>query len=152
MANGNPFIPQGVLNRLKASVVFTDFPQLNVTVPYLDKEQISIRFEGQSSMQHETATGLVQSPEPYIAVSVVIALLRTQGLSDAYKTQQEANVVLGDCSVYPDVTNSGNGALGQYNFSNMAIQSVGDLLLNGTTPIYGVTLRGIYYINNALWL
>jgi hypothetical protein len=81
---GNPLIDQGILNRIKASVVWANFPNLNVTAPYLDKEMITLRLEGQASTQHDTATGLVQSPEPYMPVSVVIALLKTQNLSSAY--------------------------------------------------------------------
>jgi hypothetical protein len=33
----------------------------------------------------------------------------------------------------------------------MSIQSVGELLLNGTTPIFAVTCRGYYTVNNALF-
>jgi hypothetical protein len=149
MANGNPLIAQGNINRLKASVVWTNFPQLNVTSPYLDREGITLRLEGQASMQHETMTGLVQSPEPFLAVSVVIALLKTQQLSEAYKTQMETTSLIGPGTVWPDVP-QGEG-LSSYSLHNMSIQSVGDLLLNGTTPIWAVTCRGFYVINSALW-
>ena len=145
---GNPLIDQGVLNRLKGSVVWANFPALNVTASYLDKEGINLRLEGEMSMQHGTMTGLVQSPEPYIPVSVVIALLKTQALSDAYKTQFEANSVLGPGTVWPDVT---TGGVSQFNLHNMSIQSVGDLLFNGTTPIFAVTCRGFYLVNSNLW-
>jgi hypothetical protein len=147
MANGNPLIDQGVLNRLKASVVWTAFPQLNVTASFLDKEGISLRLEGQSSMQHETMTGLVQSPEPYLPISVVISLLRTQALSELYKAQMEFNSLIGQGTVWPDVTTG----LSSYQLQNVSIQSVGDLLLNGSTPIFGITCRGYYVVNNALW-
>src|SRR5581483_8911607 len=128
---GPPLIDQGILNRIKAAVTWTNFPDLNVTAPFLDKEGITLRLDGQASMQHDTMTGLVQSPEPYLAVSVVIALLRTQPHSDAYKTQM--------------------AGLSPYQLQNMSIQSVGDLLLNGSTPIYGVTCRGFYVVNNNLF-
>jgi|SRR5581483_5325364 len=146
---GNPLIDQGILNRIKATVTWTNFPDLNVTAPFLDKEGITLRLEGQASMQHDTMTGLVQSPEPYLAVSVVIALLRTQPLSDAYKTQMEALSLIGPGTVYPDV--SAGAGLSPYQLQNMSIQSVGDLLLNGSTPIYGVTCRGFYVVNNNLF-
>ena len=144
---GNPLIDQGVLNRLKGSVVWTDFPALNVTSPFLDREGINLRLEGEMSAQHGTMTGLVQSPEPYVPVSVVIALLKTQPLSDAYKTQIEQTVLLGPGTVWPDVSTG----LSQFQLNNMSIQSVGELLLNGTTPIFGVTCRGYYVVNNSLW-
>jgi hypothetical protein len=144
---GNPLIDQGVLNRIKGEVVWTDFPALQVTAPFLDKDGINLRLEGQASSQHGTMTGLVQSPEPYMAVSVVIALLKTQSLASLYKQQMELNSVIGDGVVYPDVSSG----LQPYNVLNMSIQSVGDLLFNGTTPIYAVTCTGYYVVNNSLF-
>lgn len=147
MATGNPLIDQGTLNRIRASITWQDFPGLNVTAPYLDKEGITARMEGDASLQHGTMTGVVQSPEPYLFFSVVIALLRTQQLSNAYKVQMEALSIIGAGTVYPDVSTG----LGPFPLNNVSIQSVGELLLNGTTPIYGVTCRGYYTINQALF-
>ncbi len=144
---GNPLIDQGVLNRIKGSVTWTNFPALNVTAPFLDKDGINMRLEGEASLQHGTMTGVVQSPEPYMPISVVIALLKTQPLSEAYKTKMELLALLGPGTVYPDVSTG----LSPYALQNMSIQSVGELLLNGTTPIYAVTCRGYYVVNNALF-
>jgi hypothetical protein len=145
--SGNPLIAQGVLNRVRGSFVLANFPALNVTAPYLDKEGINLRLEGEMSMQHGTMSGLVQSPEPYIPVSVVVALLKTQSLSDTYKAQFETNAVVGPGTVWPDVSTG----LSQFNLHNLSIQSVGDLLFNGTTPIFALTMRGFYVVNNSLW-
>src|ERR1043165_6408643 len=133
----NPLVDQGVLNRVRGAVVWTDFPGLNVTAPFLDKDGINLRREGEASAQHGTMTGVVQSPEPYMPVSVVIALLRTQAICNRYKDQMEASSLIGGGVVYPDV--AGGSGLGQYQLYNMSIQSVGELLFNGTTPIYAVT-------------
>ena len=145
---GNPLIDQGVLNRIRGTVTWTNFPGLNVTAPFLDKDGINLRLEGEASLQHGTMTGLVQSPEPYMPVSVVIAMLKTQSLADNYKTQMEANSVLGPGTVYPDVT---SGGLSPFALLNMSIQSVGELLFNGTTPIFAVTCRGYWITNNSLF-
>jgi hypothetical protein len=123
------------------------FPALNVTAPFLDKEGINLRLEGEMSMQHGTMTGLVQSPEPYVPVSVVIALLKTQGLAELYKSQFENSVLLGAGTVWPDVSTG----ITQFQLQNMSIQSVGDLMFNGTTPIFAVTCRGFYVLNNSLF-
>ena len=40
---GNPLIDQGVLNRIRGSVQWADFPGLNVTAPFLDREGINLR-------------------------------------------------------------------------------------------------------------
>ena len=141
---GNPLVDQGVLNLLAANVTWTNFPALNVTAPYLDKAGLTLRLEGQTTVQHETMTGVVQSPQPYMPVSLVIPLLKTQPLSDSYKSQMEASAVLGDGTVWPDVS---SGGLSSYQLGNMAIQSVGELNFGGTTPLWGVTLRGVYYVN-----
>jgi hypothetical protein len=144
---GNPLIDQGVLNRIKGNVTWTNFPGLNVTAPFLDKDGINLRKEGEASVQHGTMTGVVQSPEPYMPVSVVIALLKTQALAEAYKAKMEDSVLLGPGTVYPDVTSG----LTPYSLYNMSIQTVGELLFNGSTPIFAVTCRGYWVINNSLF-
>ena len=144
---GNPLIDQGVLNRLRASVVWTAFPALNVTASYLDKPGIRLALEGQASMQHESLTGVVQSPEPYLPITITIALLRTQPLADLYKTQWEANSLIGTGTVWPDVSTG----LSQFQLQNMSIQSVGEMTFNGQDPGMGVICRGFYVINNSLW-
>lgn len=148
MATGNPLIDQGVLNRVRASVLWANFPQLNVSAPFLDRDGITLRKEGEATMQHPTMTGMVQSPEAYMPVSLVIALLRTQFLCAAYQAQMQSSTVLGDCTVIPDVS---SGGLLPYALHNMAIQTVGELLFNGTTPIFAVTCRGSWVTNNSLF-
>jgi len=142
---GNPLVDQGVLNLLKASVTWDDFQGLNVTAPYLDRPGITLRKRGTATSQHPTMTGIVQSPQPYMEIDVVIALLKTQQLSDLYKSQMETDTILGPGTVWPDTTTG----LSPYKVDNMAINNVGELLLNGTTPIWAVTLSGVWYINSA---
>ena len=98
----NPQVIQGTLNRLLASVVYADFPGLNVTSSYLAREAISLGFDGDTSLLIGTLTGAVTSPEPYIYGTATIHLLRTQNLANAYKTQIETNTTLGSVTVYPD--------------------------------------------------
>src|ERR1700742_4394296 len=99
---GNPLVDQGVLNRVRGSVVWSGFPALNVTAPYLGKDGIGIAFEGDGSAttgtMTGTMTGVVQSLEPYVMVTLKIGLLRTQPLADAYKKQWELNALLGACT------------------------------------------------------
>ena len=145
---GNPLIDQGVLNRIKASVVWSAFPALNVTAPFLDKEGIRLALDGDASTQHGTMTGVVQSPEPYLPVTLTINLLKTQALSDAYKTQAEDSVILGAGMVYPDVTTG----LTPYQLNNMSIQNPGgDQSFAGDTPQYRVVLKGYWVVNNSLF-
>ena len=144
--SGNPLIDQGVLNRILGSVTWNNFPGLNVTAPFLDKEGINLRLEGESSLQHGTMTGLVQSPEPYMAISVVIALLKTQQLSDLYKAQMEDTALIGDGTVRPDAA-----TLPVYPIINCAIQSVRELNFAGDDADFAVAIRGYYLVNSSLW-
>ena len=139
----NPLVLQGTLNLLAANVTWADFGQLNVTPSYTDKSGITLRLETPSTTQHDTMTGLVQSPQPYVRVALYLPLLKTQSLSDAYKTQMEETAILGDGTVFPDVTSG----LSPYQLANMAIIDVGELNFGGSTPLWGVTLRGVYYVN-----
>lgn len=145
----NPLINQGILNKVKASFVLTNLPALNVTAAFLDKEGISMRAGGGAmTMTHETMSGTVQSPEPYVMRVITISLLRTQFLAELWKTQWENTTLLGPGVLYPDVS---VGGITQFQLNNLAIQDFGDLLLNGTTPIFGVQCSGQYIVNNAMW-
>lgn len=144
---GNPLIDTGVLNRLRGAVVWTNFPGLNVTASFLDKEGIRLALEGEASTQHAVMAGIVQSPEPYLPISVTINLLKTQTLSDLYKSQMEANSLIGPGTVFPDVSTG----LSPYQLLNMSIQSTPDLSFAGDSPRYSVVCKGYYVINNALW-
>jgi len=142
----NPLIQQGTLNRLRGSVSPVDFPELNVIAANLAVEGISISFSGGATTTIDTLTGVVQSPEPYIKVSVKVHLLKSQILSDQWKAQMEDNTLIGDLAVTTDTT-----TLSDYNFTNVAIESVETLDFSGKNAGYVLNLTGIYYINNSLW-
>lgn len=146
MASGNPLISQGTLNRLRASVVWGGFPSLNVTPSYLGKQGIRLSLDGESTTMHPSLTGTVPSPEPYMAATLVMTLLKSQGLSDLYKKQMELNALIGDGVVRPDAA-----TLGTYQIYNCAIESVRELDFSGASPDFAVTVKGFYVINNALW-
>jgi len=142
----NPQIIQGTLNRLLASVVYADFPQLNVTSGYLAREAISLAFEGDTSQLIGTLTGAVTSPEPYVYGTVTMHLLRTQALGNAYKTQIETNTTMGSVTIYPDTT-----ALTPFQLNNCVLSSIQEVAFDGTQAGLIVRLRGIYSINSALF-
>ena len=146
----NPLIDQGQLNRLVASVVWQDFPQLNVTPSFLGKEAIRLALEGGASTQIRNLTGITQSPEPYMPCSLTINLLKTQQLSALFKSQMELLAVLGNCVVRPDVP-AGTGGLTPYDLTSMAIQDVREQDYGGGDSGWIVVCRGAYYINSALW-
>lgn len=145
----NPNVPQGTLNRLKSSVVIAAFPALNATPSFMGKEMVGLDFEGDIVTYVTTSTGAITSPEPYQKITLTIHLLKTQNLANLYKAQLEANALLGDITVYPDVQ-PGEG-LTTYSLSNCAIQRVSPLKFDGMDAGWVVVIGGQYYVNNQLW-
>ena len=142
----NPQVQQGTLNRLLASVVYANFPQLNVTSSYLAREAISLAFDGDTSLLIGTLTSAVTSPEPYVYGTVTMHLLRTQALGNAYKTQIETNTTLGSVTVYPDSV-----ALSPFQLNNCVLQVVQEMPFDGTQASLIIRLRGVYNINSTLF-
>lgn len=142
----NPNIALGTLNRLRASVVFAGFPTLNVTVPYLGRMGIRLGFAGQSTVLIDAMTGVVTSPEPYLQFNMTMHLLKSQGFSDLWKSQQENNTILGDCTVRPDAS-----TLSPYSLTSAAILGVDELDFSGASADFAVRIGGTYFVNNQLW-
>lgn len=140
---------QGTLNRLKSSVVISAFPELNATPAFMGKEMVGLDFEGDIVTYINTSTGTVTSPEPYQKITLTIHLLKTQSLANQYKAQLEANALLGDITVYPDVV-PGSG-LTTYSLSNCAIQRVNPLKFDGMDAGWVVVIGGQYFVNNQLF-
>lgn len=143
---GNPLVDQGTLNRLRGSAVWQDLPNLNITAPYLGKEGMRLALEGESTQFIETMTGAVTSPQPYMAVSLTLSLLRTQSLADLYKQRMELDARIGAGTIRSD-----SAFLGVYDLVNCSIQSVRELPFNGEDAGFNVTIKGYYNINSALW-
>lgn len=147
----DPRVPQGNLNRIRASLIWTDFPQLNVVPSFLGSEGISLVFEGEATAVIPTMTGLVNSPEAFQGVTVSIHLLKTQSLAGLYEEQRQTYSLLGDGTVRPDVAQSNAANIGPYQILNMSIRNVGELRLNGSDPGFRVTCGGYMLVNSALW-
>ncbi len=139
-------LPQGVINKLRASVVFADNPTLNVINSFLTKEAISLSFQGEVGRLLPTMTGGVQSPEPYQMADVRIHLNRANGLADLFKQQIELDANIGSLNVIPDTS-----ALSNYEIEQGIIVSVDELPFDGNTAGFVVRLQGIYYINSTMW-
>ena len=145
----NPIVPQGVLNRVIASISFPDFPGLNITASYLGREGISLSFEGAATTPIETMVGVVQSPEPYQRVAFAAHLLKTQALATNFKAQLESSTLLGDgVTIRPDVPTPG---ITPYQIDNVAINNVSTLKFDGTDAGWVIMFSGIYYINANLF-
>lgn len=142
----NPLVPQGTLNRLRATVTIPGNTALNITPGYMSKQFVTVSFDGNFDNLIETATGGVTSPEPYVMATVTVGLLRTQSLSNDWMTQVKALSNLGNVSIFSDST-----AFDEIDLVNTIVQHIDPGAFDGMDPVVRVTLRGIYYINNDLW-
>lgn len=146
----DPRIPQGNLNRLKASLIWNNFSQLNVTPPFMAREQLLIGWDGDATGRIPTATGLVNSPEPYQVVHVVANLIKSQSLAQAYETQRQTNTLMDGGTIRPDIASASAG-LGPYELLNMSIVNIAELRFDGSQAVYAVSFAGYMLINSFLW-
>jgi hypothetical protein len=142
----NPKVPQGILNRVRTSVKFANYPELNVSASFLAKEAADISFQGNVIEPLPALTGVVQSPQPYIMVQARIHLLRSQSLGAQFKAQIEKSGLVGDCRLYTD-----SATLGDFDMFNAAITNIADMTFNGSDPGFVLTLTGTYYVNSDMW-
>lgn len=142
----NPMVAQGVLNRLRASVVCSNFTALNITAPFMSKAFVRVAFSGKFVEKIGTGTGAVNSPEPYVMATVTVGLLRPQALSSAWFTQSQTNGNIGPVTVHSDTS-----AFGAISLVNTTIADIDPGAFDGTDPVVRLTLEGIFYINNDLW-
>jgi hypothetical protein len=143
---GNPNIPQGTLSRIRASVVFSTSPALNVTAPFLGKRGITLALQGDATVYIDQMTGAVTSLEPYLRVTLTMHLIKAQTFAQNYKTQLELSSLLGNCTVRPDAA-----TMQPYFLQNCAIMSPGDQDFSGADADYPIRIGGIYQINSSLF-
>lgn len=142
----SPQVQLGTLNRLIASVTWQNFPLLNVTPAFLNRQAIRLSFEGDATKFLPANTGAVTSPEPYQMVSLTIHLLKTQFLAQLYESQRLLSSLLGNGVVRPDAF-----TLAPYDLQNCGIMNVRELDFSGEDAGYAVVISGTYQINSSLW-
>jgi len=142
----NPQIAQGVLNRIRGNIQVSSFAALNITPSFLGAAGFSFTRSGPATTMIDTLTGRVGSPEPYQPVDVEIHLVKSQALATAWETQLQNLSIIGDITVFTDAA-----AQPTYSFTQMTIQNVGPIAVNGKSVEYLLTLTGTYIVNNGLW-
>jgi hypothetical protein len=142
----NPNIAQGTLNRLIGSLIWVDAPELNVTASFLMPEGMDINFEGSATDPLNSMTGIVMSPAPYQVARVAVHLLKSQSLSDVYKTRLETTTMVGNFTIQTD-----SRKLGKYQFVNGALTGVNNISIAGRDAGFVVGIVAEYHINSGLW-
>jgi hypothetical protein len=140
------FTPPGVLNRLRASVTYKDFPQLNVTSSFLTTEGIRLALEGNATDLLPAMVSLVSSPAPYLSASITMSLVRSSTLAQIYKTQIEDTTLVGLITIWPDTD-----VLPPFIINNVALESVREMAMAGMEAAMVVTARGYYNVNTGFF-
>ncbi len=143
---GNPYVPQGLLNRVKASVIIPNFTSLNIASTYMSKKFVTVTFDDDFADQPETATGIVNSPKPYVMASVNVGLIRTQPLADSWLQQVQSDTQIGRVIVHSD-----SSTFPQLHIHNCSILKLEPGPYDGTDPTVDLLMRGVFYPNSYIW-
>jgi len=141
-----PLTAQGLLNRVRTHIVVPGNTSLNATAAYMGKSQAVLTFEGPFVQQPETATGIVNSPQPYVMAQIVLSLLRSQALAALWIAQAQSDSTLGNVVAYSDSANFPSVTL-----ANCSITEVDPGAFDGVDPTTKVTIKGVFYTNSSMW-
>src|ERR1700677_96176 len=142
----NPQTIQGILNRVITSVVVTSFPQLSLTAPFMAKSMAQLDFDEDAVDQIGTATGIVNSPQPYVLATLTANLLRSQGIAAAYIAQWQQQAILGSVTVYPD-----SHVFPPITLVNCSLLRPTPGPYDGQDPTVKATIKGVFYTNAIMW-
>lgn len=146
MSGFAPLTVQGNLNRVSAHVVVASYSGLSANASYMGKSLVSVTFEGPFTDQPETATGIVNSPKPFVMAQIVMSLLRSQILANQWVAQAQANTYLGTVDVYSD-----SNVFGPISLTNASITEIDPGAFDGVDPVVKITMKGTFYVNANLW-
>jgi hypothetical protein len=139
-------VAQGTLNRVRTHIVVPSYPFLNVSAAYMGKSLAALTFDDPFVDQESTATGVVNSPRPFVMSTLTISLLRTQSLAAAWIAQAQTHSVLGSIDTYPD-----SAAFPVVTLANCSIIGIDPGAFDGQDPVVKTTIKGVFYANATLW-
>lgn len=142
----NPRIPQGVINRVRASIDFPDYPALRISASYLTTEGISVDISPLGE-PIPSMTGVVSSPQPYTMMTITANLQRSQSLAQQFRNQIEKNTYLNTAKLYSDTS-----TLGDFTLNDVQIVNLGALPMNGKNADFALQFTGTWYINEDMWI
>ncbi len=100
----NPMVPQGNLNRVRASVIIPNYVTLNINSSHMSTRLVTVTFEEDFTEQPMTATGVVNAPNPYVMAQASVSILRTQALAYAWLSQAQTTTAIGRVVVHSDTS------------------------------------------------
>jgi hypothetical protein len=138
---------QGNLNRVITQVTFPSAPQLNVGAQNMAKSLAVLTFDGPFVEQIPTATGIVNSPLPFVMAQLVVNLLRSQNAATLWVAQLQLNATIGSLNVYPDST-----TFPYFILNDCSVMDFDPGAFDGVDATTKFTLKGTFYINAQMWL
>jgi hypothetical protein len=139
-------VPQGVLNRVRASVIVPQYTSLNINSSHMSQKMLTGTPEEDFTEQPMTAVGVVNAPNPYVKYTVNVGILRTQALAYAWLQQAQTTVMVGRIVIHSDTS-----AFPQIRIHNASIIKIDPGAYDGRDPVVDLTLRGVFYVNNDMW-
>lgn len=144
---GNPLVPQGTLNRVRTAIVFSNYPALNITAPYMGASFAQLSFAGQYGLALPTGTGVVTSNEPYVMANVTVGLLKSQALAQEWLSQVQLNCAIGPVTTYGD-----SATIPPIYLDNCIVTDWEPSAYDGKDPVIRLTIHGVFYTNSSMWI
>jgi|SRR5580765_525948 len=141
-----PLIQLGNLNRLRANVIVTNNPALNVLNYNLAEGGITATFEGEMAKIIPAMTSTVNSPSPYQIVNLTLHINRAQALSTIWSQQYRSDTRIGQVILTFD-----SATVPEKVLHNCVITNLGSISMDGGNVSFDVTIRGYDVINESLW-
>lgn len=143
---GNNYVPQGNLNIIAVHIAIANYPNLDVTASYMTKTMAHITPQAGAVVRYETATGVVNSPMPYVRADLVMHLNRAQPLATAWFSQWQNTAILGQITAFSDSITYPVTIL-----QNCVISGFDPGAFDGQDPSVQITLDCVLPLNQALW-
>lgn len=129
-----------ILNKALTKIVFSNYPDLNLSAENLTNDMLSVSFDGESVTRLDGALVQVLSVNFYTNATVNISILKTNSKFETFmKLYQSSSILEGTALLMLD-----NGE--QLKLHNLSFE-FGDLSAGGQEAGVNITLHGILYVN-----
>lgn len=136
----------GNVNKAQVAIRFPNFPLLNITADQLGENMVSIGTQGEITSMLPTATGIVASPNPYLARTITFSIIKTSPLCQQMIDTIQSDSLLGDIEVTTD-----SSTLNKQTLHNGFVQSYDTMNYNGKDAAIGFTIMAYELINNSMF-
>jgi hypothetical protein len=141
-----PNTQQGNLNKVATHLVVASFPALSVNASFMGKSMVKVTLDSPFVQQLPTATGIVNSPEPYVMGHMTFSLLRSQTLANAWITQAQIQSTIGTVQIFSDST-----VFSAITVLNCSITDFDPGPYDGSNPDVPITVSGSFPVNSTMW-